>query len=245
MIKLTIWRILAAMAILALLAVTWYMFMLNKNISANNVRLTEQKRYIERELEELYKQKKALEIEFDNAKKEKEDLIDKIGDYETMVERMKSESESRARGQEAELNRIKALLAQREKDLPAKDAEINSLREALRPSREKIEELTKKLNKASRKIMTNGGISLQPITVTAGKGKINGKVLEVNHGYGFLVVDVGTRAGVEKGDTLFVLRDNKLLGKIVVERTGYDVCVAKILYKALADAVKKGDLVCN
>ena len=243
--KPTVWHVLTAIVISIVLAAVGYLSISNRTLKTSNVHLAEQKRSIEKELEELYKQKQALEIEFAAAKKEKESLVNKINDYEAKIGEIKSKSEARMRDQEAELNKIKALLAQKEKELPAKDAEINLLKEALKPGNEKIEQLTRKLNKASKKLIKNGAVSLQPITVTAEPKKISGKVLEINRDYGFLVVDVGTKAGVEKGDTLFVLRDNELLGKIIVEKTSYEICAAKILYKSLADAVQKGDSVCN
>lgn len=245
MTKLTIWHILTAIIILALLAATWYLFALNKTVRTGNLQLTEQKRYIERELAELYKEKKALETEFAGMKKEKETLISKVNGYEAKIEEMISENEASMKSQETEMSKLKALLAQKEKELPIKDAEISSLKESLKPSNDKIKELTKKLNKISKKFIKDGAVSLQPITVTGGPSKISGKVLEINHTYGFIVADVGAKAGVEKGETLFVLRDNELLGKVIVEKTDYELCVAKILYKSLADEVKKGDSVCN
>jgi predicted RNase H-like nuclease (RuvC/YqgF family) len=231
--------------ILALLAVAWYLFALNKTTNTSNRQLTEQKRYVERELEELYKEKKALDAEFAGMKQEKESLISKVSDYEAKIEEIVSRNETRMRDQEIEMSRLRALLSQKEKELSIKDAEINSLREALRPTNDKIKELTGKLNKVSKKLIKGGAVSLQPITVTAAPSKVSGKVLEINHDYGFLVADIGAKAGIDKGDTLFVLRDNKLLGKVVVEKTDYELCVAKMLYKSLADEVKKGDLVCN
>ena len=55
--------------------------------------------------------------------------------------------------------------------------------------------------------------------------------------------DAGSDSGVRVGDSLFVFRGGKLLGRLVVEKVSEDACVAKGYYKSVRDAVRKGDKV--
>ncbi len=243
--KFNLWYALAAIIIAILLASTWYLYGLNNTASINNSRLAEQKRLLEKELDNLSKQKQVLETEFADSKKEKESLISKINEYDGKIQDMTTASEAKVQQLTSEINRLRAELSKNEKELPKKDEEIAYLKKMILNSRTKIAGLNKKLNENPQPNGARGSVNLPQITVTPAAQKINAKVVEVNTEYGFIVIDAGEKGGVKAGDTLFVSRDKELLGKVVVEKTRDTICVAKILYKSLTDAVRKGDEVSN
>jgi len=237
-----IWRALAIIITLALIGAGWYFYGLNKaaNITIRN--LTDRLRTAQKEAES---QRQVLEREVTDIKKERDALLDKINDYEAKIQEMAANHEAKIQEMAADMNKLNARLAQKEKELPEKEAEINFLKEALKKDRDKIDRLNKKSANYNSKDTAASPVSLQPITVTAEPKKINGKVLEVNNEYGFLVTNIGAKDGVKAGDTLFVQRRKAMLGKALVEKVSDSASVAKMLYKALADTVRKGDLVSN
>ena len=58
---------------------------------------------------------------------------------------------------------------------------------------------------------------------------MNGKVLEVKDDYGFVIISIGKKDGVEKRMLFLVYRENKLLGKIEVEEVFDDMSSCVIL----------------
>jgi DNA repair exonuclease SbcCD ATPase subunit len=208
-------------------------------------RLNDQKKSMERELEDLVKQKDTLQNDFRDAKQEKEALITKVNEFETKMQELSASYEGKIENLNAAIGKLKTGLAQKEKELPERYAEISFLKKLLKNDRIKMEAIRKKVRKNSAVAETNTPVALQPITVTAAAKKLSGKVIDANTEYGFIVADIGSRDGVKTGDMLFVSRKSNLLGKIIVEKVRDSICVAKILYKSLADSVKKGDMVSN
>ena len=60
-------------------------------------------------------------------------------------------------------------------------------------------------------------ISICSGTVKAREKILNGKVLEVNRKFDFVIINLGKEDGIKKGMMFMVYRDKKLLGKVEAE----------------------------
>lgn len=58
---------------------------------------------------------------------------------------------------------------------------------------------------------------------------LNGKILEVNREYNFVIVNLGKDDGVKKGMVFMVYRDRRLIGKVEVEEVFSDMSSCIIL----------------
>lgn len=60
-------------------------------------------------------------------------------------------------------------------------------------------------------------------------GILNGRILEINHEYNFVIVNLGKEDGVKRGMIFLVYREKKLLGKVEVEDVFKDMSSCNIL----------------
>lgn len=58
---------------------------------------------------------------------------------------------------------------------------------------------------------------------------LNGKILEINREYNFVIINLGKRDGVKKGMVFMVYRDRRLIGKVEVEEVFNDMSSCVIL----------------
>lgn len=64
-------------------------------------------------------------------------------------------------------------------------------------------------------------------------GILNGKILEINREYNFVIINLGKEDNVEKGMVFLVYREKKLIGKVEVEEMFQDMssCIILPWYK--------------
>jgi hypothetical protein len=75
--------------------------------------------------------------------------------------------------------------------------------------------------------------------VTAsGEPGIRGRVLAVNRGYNFVVIDLGARHGIEMNSEMLVLRGRSLIGKIRVSSVEPATTIGDIITNSLARGVQ-------
>ena len=234
------WKIVNITAILLLLAETAYFYIANK--TNYNKTLT------------LIDQKKSIEVKLKDLSARNDETLAKVAEYAAKREALTSEYKADIDKLAADKDMLKAdiemLKTDRDKlraDMESanlifnkKLAQKNSEALLLKKSFKNIDKKLRKLKVAP----VEKAVSLEPIVVAWPKNA-SGEVLEVNKAYEFVVVDLGLDDGIAPGDTLFISRKKALLGKVVVEEAGRKNSAAKILYKALADVVKKGDTVTN
>ena len=72
---------------------------------------------------------------------------------------------------------------------------------------------------------------------------LSGKVIVVNKEYNFVVIDLGRKSGINTGDIFTVLRDNKKLGEVKVEKVHEAMSAANMVSANMKDNVKEGDQV--
>lgn len=58
---------------------------------------------------------------------------------------------------------------------------------------------------------------------------LNGRILEVNKDYNFVIINLGKEEGVKKGMVFMVYREKKLLGKVEAEDVFQDMSSCNIL----------------
>jgi hypothetical protein len=78
---------------------------------------------------------------------------------------------------------------------------------------------------------------------TAVSGGQEGKVLVINKDYNFVVINLGTRDGVEVGTPFSIFRGNKYIGDIKVEKVHDAMSAAGFVTDGLKDIVNEGDKV--
>lgn len=227
--KLNIWRIVGIAILVLLLMTTWYLSQVAESAKHNVALLTKEKVAMEKRLSELAVEKKRAETETLKMKEEIGAIEAKVSDYENKLQTMTAE------------------MAAKDSEVTRKTQEIDSLKRDIESYTFRIEELDKKLAKKAGWLgmaeKKEEPVTLKPLVITATGKKGTVKVVEVNKDYGFIVINAGSEYGIKKDDVLFVFRNKSMLGRVVVEKVGEGVSIAKILYKELAQTVKKGDLI--
>jgi len=228
--KLNIWRIAAIIIISFLVIVIWFILGSNENVRRDNSFLKDEKANLEKKMGALYTQKSSLEKTLLNSKKEKDRLISKINQFQAQNKNLILTVEDI----QTKLSGLNNIVSDKEKQI-----------EILKKEIEKYRRSTKELeDRASIFSSDQRAVELPPITVGTGRDDtLDAEILEVNKEYNFVVIDTGRKDGIKEGDILFVFRKNKILGRIVIEKTAADVSIAAALYKSLKDIIKKGDRV--
>jgi len=232
----------------------WYIYEYDRTSKESVARVTKEKVSIEQQMMDVAKKKKLLEGEVAMANKEKADLLIKINEYETRLKEMSSGYDDKIKELNDTIEQLRQDLAAKEEELPKKNSEIESLRRQIAEYEGRLMSLNKKAaNHETSSGKAGTPVTLEPITVTgpeqaqaakknfAKTKKLNAKVVDVNKEFEFIVINAGKESGINADDTLFVYRKKKMLGKVLVERVGDGVSVARILYKSLLDEVKKDD----
>lgn len=233
--KFNLWRIITIVAVSFLILIIWYLQELNESVKKNNALLVVEKTSLEKKINELYSQKAALESRLTETAKEKENLLNKAAEYEKNIKKFTDEIEN-----------IKGQLAAANDGITKKDTEIAALTKKISEYETSIASLKEKISllsdSESGKEMKSGSTAEPaPITAASEAKRIDGKVIDVNKKYGFIVINIGRTSGIKKDDSLFVFRHDNMLGRVVVEKVGEEASIAKVLYKSLGDAVEKGD----
>jgi len=228
--NINIWRVATVIITVLAVFVVTYGFQLYYVEKENSFFLGREKASLTEKLYKFYAEKKEAQSKLEIANKEKNELSGKVDEYKNNAEIL-----------ENEIGELKARLLGESK----KDEELEILRKKVDEYEKENVNLKEKLIMAMKSQVSQDPIKLEPITVASEKwnsGK-NGEILEVNKQYDFVIIDLGEKDGLQKDDILSVFRKNKLLGTILIERTGQSVSVGRALYKSLKDVVRRGDKV--
>ncbi|MDP2912551.1 MAG: hypothetical protein Q8N91_00900 [Candidatus Omnitrophota bacterium] len=267
--KFNIWR-LSCIALIFLLGFTLlYLYEFDSAAKKNTSILINEKKSTENKAADLLAEKRSLLDEVANINKEKETLIVKVTDYESKV----YDYEKRVNAYEEKIQKMALEIENIKREAAVKDAEItkkvfannalrkmiNNYKEQIKVLNERAPESTDSLNSDERKAIepdTKRGASaktakgperpataLEPITVTAGSEKYRFKIIDVSKDYGLVAIDAGLEEGIKRGDSLCIFRNETLLGRVVVEKVGEGVSIAKTISKDMTAKVKKGDAV--
>lgn len=208
---------------------------------------------LQTELAEVAKERKKLSDEVEELKVIKGDLEMKLSGLEAQA-KLLAENYEKEKSQ-GDIVRLKLKEKEGEfKNLKAKLESITSekgkIQVMLDEERTKYSELKKRVDKLVnvkdeleskvRDIINKQGIELERIVVKA-EGELEGKVLVVNRGYNFIVVDIGVRDDIEVGDTLTVFRDGKYVGEAQVEKIYDTMSAATIVKEAKPGSISVDD----
>jgi peptidoglycan hydrolase CwlO-like protein len=72
---------------------------------------------------------------------------------------------------------------------------------------------------------------------------LHGRILVVNKDWNFVVLDIGSRAGLVPNAEMLVHRGDQLIGKVLVSGVTRDLAVADIRSEWLQDQIREGDFV--
>ena len=161
---------------------------------------------------------------------------------------------------EREIDRLKKDLAQARNDAK----EISSKLTQLQGDRDTIEQQLAEAQKAKGELEskvtelseTRPTVELEKVMVqddgsrgrrSAASGApaapLDGQVVVVNREYDFIVMNLGKNHGLSAGQEFQVIRDDKVLGKVKVEKVYDELSAAAILPESQKDNIKEGDLV--
>ena len=239
--KFIFWRIVAIVLIAFLVLSIWYLYEMNEASRRNCAVLTREKSALEKKVNGLNDARKTLEEDVTRINGEKSKLAIKIEEYGATMQKMSSDYEAGTKKMQDQLDKLNDQLAARAEDLANKNAELSALMKEKEEYEKRKQESEGKANISDK---TGKSVTLETITVTTPKGKKkDAQVMDVNTKYSFVMLNAGSSSGIKEGDALYIIRKKKLLGMVVVEKVDENCCAAKILYKTLADAVRKGDLV--
>lgn len=70
---------------------------------------------------------------------------------------------------------------------------------------------------------------------------LNGKILEVNRKYNFVIINLGKEDGIKKGMVFMIYREKKLLGKVEVEEVFKEMSSCIVLPWFLEEEIKIDD----
>ncbi len=176
-------------------------------------------------------------------KKEKESLLEQVASLEQLQKDIGS-LRNENKGLKEQIDALEKYKAQLESDLNKAKGDNEKLIQDIKRNESALKEKPSNLvtaEAADNKTNTVTGesklysIDLPPIVVSAqGASDIDspfaleGKILNVNTEYNFVVIDLGQDMGVKKGMVFEVSREGKLLGKIEVIEIRPEVCACDI-----------------
>lgn len=142
---------------------------------------------------------------------------------ELEAERIGATQQAMPSTSEQELNDLKTQLAE-------KETVIAKLREDLAGARSRIEELQTELRNRSQNVMRQG---------------LTGKILAVNQGWNFVVLNLGDRNGVIKNAEMIVKRGAEMIGKVRITSVEPSNSIADIVVNSVPRGVtiQPGDTV--
>jgi len=261
--KFNIWRLLCIALVFLLGFALWYLYEFDTTVKKNVAALKNEKDAAEKKVMELNLEKNTIQEEMASVNKERDALIGKINEYEARIgdyEKGVGDYEKKIREMASEADRLRSEAAAKEDQILKKGSELSDLKKTLEGYRQAIRALNKRIlqyieggraagkgasdAKKAAKDAARSTATLEPITVTAPQPKRDKfKVLDVNKDYGFIVIDAGIKDDIKNGDSLSVFRNKTVVGRVVVEKVSEEISVAKTLYRAVTDAVRKGDAV--
>lgn len=208
---------------------------------ADNRGLQNRLEVIQRDLERISSERDEAQRRYKLVSKEKEGLLERLASYAQLQSDLKSFKN------ENKLLRKKITIAK--KQMLSLESELNKLRKDKEGLRKKVEE-TRHISEArpSRPEYAKAGeskitqkynvysVDLPPIVVspwvssTAGSTlSMEGRVLNINTEYNFIVIDLGQDMGVKEGMVFSVLRKDKFLGKVKVIQLRNEIAACDII----------------
>jgi hypothetical protein len=124
------------------------------------------------------------------------------------------------------------------------DAQMDEVRRSLESAERDKEFLSDKLRAMQERVGQLEDERKRRVAASAKPG-VRGTILVVNHAYNFVVLDLGSRHGVEPNSEMLVVRDGALIGKIRISSVELATSIGDIITSSLARGVQvqPGDIV--
>ncbi|MDD4981039.1 MAG: hypothetical protein PHC54_07270 [Candidatus Omnitrophica bacterium] len=217
--------------------------------------LTMKQRITETKLEEHKKAISQLEVKLKTSQAKIDTLTVDL-DKETAekqkalseVDKLKADLEK----QQGLRSDLETKLTQTQKDVEKTKTQLKDLEDRKAQLETKIKDLETQTQKT--KAQQQQGVELGTIVVgpegspaeasaVAQKPKLEGKVLVVNKEYNFVVINLGSKDGVNVEDVFSIYHDNNYIGDVKVGKTHDAMSAADFLSSATKDQVSEGDRV--
>jgi len=225
-------------------------------------KVTAAKEALEQEKEELGRAREALETQLSDATAQAKAVADDLAREKRAREALTTEL-AQARRDSTDLKgrldqeRKEKLtltedLAKAKQSYQALSNELTTLRQAKEALEKRVKEMLVAQASEAEKIVVKpataapsgpaptamGGPTLNPV-----KAGVEGKVLVVNREFNFVVVNLGSKDGLEVGTPLSILRAGKPVGKAQVERIYENMAAAAVLAEEQKAPPQEGDQV--
>lgn len=204
-------------------------------------------------LEQTLKNKEELEQQLSEATNIKQELEVKLDILTKEAEILNREVATERQGKRSlsiELGKVKEEIREVQARLEQEKQEKASLAERLAQWQKSYQDTLAQLNKIKSEKEAlelkaaqgeDKNVSLDKIVLKGGV-VADGRVLVVNKEYNFVVINLGAKDGIKVGTNLLVYRDEKVVGKIEVEKLYETMSSATILPETKND-LKEGDSV--
>lgn len=267
---LVIFSVISAILLISLTAISIFFFQkeVEKRKSAeSNIEANVQKiASLENKLSEVEKQKALLEDKYKEADDRINSLLDDLELEKGLREEMKQETTSlkdKIDALSAEKKKLTADIAQYKvaqdkiKDLEARLAAEKNARESLEINKEKLQNFevgkksvgwldpkktTNENAENTKKESAGEEVKLEPIVVNQSEIPA-GRVLSVDRDTEFVIVNLGSKDGLESGKVLAVYRGNEFLGDIQITRVQPEMSAADLIPPFSSQRVRKNDQV--
>lgn len=209
-------------------------------------------RIAETKLEEYKKTISQLEIKLKTAQGQIDTLTASL-DNET-AEKQKALEE--AEQLKADLEKQKGLRSDLETKLNDTQKDVEKMQAELKDLEDKKAELEAKINELEAQaqqgvelgtivVGPEGGVSSEAATAPPpGQAQgLEGKVLVVNKEYNFIIINLGSKDGVNVNDIFSIYHDNKYIGDVKVGKTHDSMSAADFISTSTKDLVSDGDRV--
>jgi predicted RNase H-like nuclease (RuvC/YqgF family) len=139
---------------------------------------------------------------------------------------------------EAEVAQAKSKAEQLEQEKSAMQMQVDDLNNQLVKAEEELRDAQDQISTLEKIVQ-----KLDTTTVTGVPQGLSGKVMTVNKAWNFVVLDIGSGAGLVPNAEMLVHRDDNLVGKVKVTSVQKNMAVAEILGDWQKKPVEEGDYV--
>lgn len=223
-------------------------------------KLVKAKKEVEQERDELTQAKTAMEEQMADINKQAKDLADRLAQEKrardavttelAQLRREVGDLRGKVQAADGEKQALTQDLAKSKQSYQALSNELTTLRQAKEALEKRVKEMLAARAKEAEQIVVTGqpapalapAAAPAPKSLPATKGP-EGKVLVVNREFSFVVVSLGSKDGVRKGTRMIVLRADKPVVTVEVEKVYDNMSAANLLSEEKRGEVQEGDAV--
>lgn len=219
---------------------------------------------LQEELEDIKTKQRITETKLEESKKTISTLESNLHEAKVQIDTLTSNLEQEKTAKEnalAQTEQLRVELEQQEKlrliledKLTQAQEDTKRIEAQLKESDSKKMELETKIKDLDAKsksavelgkivVSSETKLPTETTSLESTSKKLEGKVLVVNKNYNFAVINLGTKDGIDIGDMLSVLHNNKYIGDVKVEKVHDSMSAAGFVSMEMKDKVNEGDKV--